>query len=148
MTCSMRAIFWARSLRSRSRAPGTGVSTASAGRSGRTTSTIAWFKEGWPEFENPDYQAGGKSAALLEMRAVMHRYPARGDAYVYAPAMVSANSYTREFIHNLLDPVTGESWVSMQASGCKFDLTARKLLKTTPEELAVLERGMVKGLTA
>lgn len=115
---------------------------------GRTTSTIAWFKQGWPEFEDPDYQAGGKSAALLEMRAVMHRYPARGDAYVYAPALVSANEYTREFTHNILDPVTGESWVSMQASGCKFDLTARKLMKATPEDLALLERGMTKGLKA
>ncbi len=115
---------------------------------GRTTSTIAWFKEGWPEFEDPDYHAGGKSAALLEMRAVMHRYPARGHAYVYAPALVNANAYTREFVHNILDPVTGESWVSMQASGCKFDLTARKLMKATDEDLAMLERGMVKGLMA
>lgn len=115
---------------------------------GRTTSTIAWFKEGWPEFEDPEYQAGGKSAALLEMRAVMHRYPGRGDAYVYAPALVGANQYTREFIHNILDPITGESWISMQASGCKFDLKERKLMKATAEDLAVLERGMLKGLTA
>jgi len=77
---------------------------------GRTTSSIAWFREGWPEFEDPAYQASGMSAALLEMRAVIHRYPKRGDAYAYLPAMTSANSYTRQFVHNLVDPISGESW--------------------------------------
>lgn len=115
---------------------------------GRTTSSIAWFREGWPEFEDPAYQAGGMSAALLEMRAVIHRYPRRGDAYTYLPAITGANSYTREFVHNIVDPVSGESWVSMQASGCKFDLNLRKLVKATDADLEMLGRGMKTGITA
>lgn len=113
---------------------------------GRTTSTIGWFREGWPEFDEPDYHASGKRAALLEMRAVIHRCPTRGDAYIYAPVLTRANSYTREVVHNLLDPLTGQSWASMEASACKFDVNARKLIKTTPEELAVLEKNMIKHL--
>ena len=115
---------------------------------GRTTSSIAWFREGWPEFEDPTYQAGGMSAALLEMRAVIHSYPQSGDAYAYLPAMTSANSYTRQFVHNLVDPISGKSWVSMQASGCKFDLNKRKLVKATEADLEQLEKGMVKGVSA
>lgn len=115
---------------------------------GRTTSTIAWFREGWPEFEDPSYQAGGMSAALLEMRAVIHRYPGRGDAYTYLPVMTGANPYTREFVHNIVDPVSGNSWVSMQASGCKFDLNTRKLVKATEADLAMLAQGKVEGVTA
>ena len=115
---------------------------------GRTTSTIAWFREGWPEFEDPAYQAGGMSAALLEMRAVIHRYPGRGDAYTYLPAMIGANAYTRQFVHNIVDPVTGNSWVSMQASGCKFDLNTRKLVKATEADLALLETGRIDGISA
>lgn len=115
---------------------------------GRTTSTVAWFREGWPEFENPDYQAGGMSAALLEMRAVFHRYPRRGDAYVYIPALIGANIYTREFVHNIVDPVSGENWCSMQAAGCKFNLKTRKLVKATDEDLSVLESGMLRGIKA
>jgi len=76
------------------------------------------------------------------------RYPKRGDAYAYLPAMTSANSYTRQFVHNLVDPISGESWVSMQASGCKFDLNNRKLLKATEADLQQLEQGMVKGVSA
>jgi len=115
---------------------------------GRTTSTIAWFREGWPEFEDPSYQAGGMSAALLEMRAVIHRYPGRGDAYSYLPALTSANLYTRQFVHNIVDPVRGNSWCSMQASGCKFDLNKRKLVKATAAELALLEKGQLDGVSA
>jgi len=115
---------------------------------GRTTSTIAWFREGWPEFEDPAYQEGGMSAALLEMRAVIHNYPKRGDAYAYLSAVTGANAYTREFVHNIIDPVSGKSWVSMQASGCKFDLKTRKLVKATEDELAVLEHGKLSGITA
>lgn len=115
---------------------------------GRTTSTIAWFREGWPEFEDETYQASGKSAALLEMRAVIHNYPGQGDAYVYAPALTGANAYTREFVHNIIDPVSGKSWVSMQASGCKFDLTARKLIKATEVDLTLLAQGTLTGVVA
>lgn len=115
---------------------------------GRTTSTVAWFSDGWPEFDDPTYQASGKSAALLEMRAVIHRYPGRGDAYVYLPALTGANAYTREFVHNVVDPVSGQSWASMQASGCKFDLKARKLVKATEADLERLEKGRVEGVIA
>ena len=80
------------------------------------------------------------------MRAVIHRYPSRGNAYVYLPALTRANAYTRELVHNVVDPVSGLSWVSMQASGCKFDLKARKLIKTTEAELAILEKGQLPGV--
>ena len=113
---------------------------------GRTTSTVGWFREGWPEFDDPAYHESGKSGALLEMRAVIHRYPGQGDAYVYLPALTRANAYTRELVHNIVDPVSGLSWVSMVASGCKFDLKARKLIKMTKPEIAVLEKAFLTGV--
>jgi len=115
---------------------------------GRTTSTIGWFRKGWPEFDDPTYHAQGKSGALLEMKAVVHKFPGQGDAYVYAPALTGVNAYTREFIHNILDPVTGENWVSMQASGCKFDLNERKLIRATEEDLVMLRKGITPGVSA
>jgi len=115
---------------------------------GRTTSTIAWFRQGWPEFEDPTYESSGMSGALLEMRAVIHNYPKRGDAYALLSVVTGANAYTRELVHNIVDPVSGKSWVSMQASGCKFNLKTRKLVKTTDAELAVLARGIHDGITA
>lgn len=115
---------------------------------GRVTSSISWFSDGWPEFFDPAYKASGKSGALLELRAVIHNYPRQGDAYDFAPALVDANPYTRTIIHNLVNPLTGLSWASMQASACKFDLKERKLIKTTPEEIATLKKAAVKGIVA
>lgn len=115
---------------------------------GRTTSTIAWFSEGWPEFEDEAYIGSDKSGALLEMRAVIHRYPGQGDAYIYAPAITSANAYTREFVHNLVDPISGDSWVSMQASACKFDLKARALIKSTDADLVLLAKSIRTEIVA
>ena len=62
--------------------------------------------------------------------------------------MVSANPYTRQFIHNLVDPVSGKSWISMQASGCKFDLKKRKLVKASEADLAKLEIGILRCVEA
>ena len=115
---------------------------------GRTTSTVAWFREAWPEFDDLTYHESGLSAALLEMRAVIHRYPGRGDAYAYLPALTSVNAYTRQFVHNVVDPVSGLSWISMQASACKFDMKARKLVKSSEADIAMLERGRLSGVTA
>lgn len=113
---------------------------------GRTTSTIGWFNDGWPEFRDEAYHASGKSGALLELRAVIHKYPGQGDAYVYAPALTSANAYTREIVHNVVDPISGESWISMQASACKFDLKVRKLIKSTNAELEALKENILDGV--
>lgn len=115
---------------------------------GRSTSTIAWFRKGWPEFEDPAYQASGMSAALLEMRAVVHHYPREGDAYAYVPVLIDANHYTREIIHNLVDPIDGKSWISMQAIACKFDLNVRKLVKSTDPELELIKGGILKDAYA
>lgn len=115
---------------------------------GRTTSSIGWFKEGWPEFEDKSYHASGLSGALLEMRIVIHRFPGEGDAYVYAPALTGANAYTREIVHNVVDPISGESWASMQASACKFDLNARKLVKLNDADLMTLKANIASQVIA
>lgn len=114
---------------------------------GRTTSSIAWFRGGWPELFDEDYREANLSAALLEARLVFHRYPAQGQAYSYVPVMIGADNYTRRFVHNLLDPVTGESWVTMEACGCKFDLSKRRLIKMSDDEVTALLKSANTELT-
>lgn len=114
---------------------------------GRTTSTIGWFKEGWPELFDKEYRAANHSAALLEARLVIHRYPEEGDAYHYVPVMTGADSYIRRFVHNLGDPVTGQSWATMEGCGCKFDLGERKLIKMSETEIENLMQHAKPELT-
>ena len=115
---------------------------------GRTTSSIGWFNDGWPEIHDADYRKGGGMAALLEARAVFHGWPEAGDAYAYVPGFLGANTYTRTILHNLLSPLTGQSYMSMVAVGCLFNTNTRSLVKTTPEQVKQVNRAMIDGLHA
>jgi acyl-CoA thioester hydrolase len=115
---------------------------------GRTTSSIGWYSDGWPEIHDEDYREGGGMAALLEARAVFHSWPEVGDAYAYVPGFLGANTYTRGILHNLLNPVTGESYMSTVAMGCLFNTKTRSLVKTTDEQVALLNKSVREGLHA
>lgn len=115
---------------------------------GRVTSSIGWFNDGWPEIHDADYRKGGGMAALLEARAVFHGWPEAGDAYAYVPGFLGANTYTRTILHNLLSPLTGQSYMSMVAVGCLFNTNTRSLVKTTPEQVKQVNRAMIDGLHA
>jgi acyl-CoA thioester hydrolase len=114
---------------------------------GRVTETIGHIQDGYPEFKDPDYHASGKSGALLEARIFIHRAARAGDGYHFYSGLAEGGTYTRSLIHHCVDAVTGESFFSMVGIGCLFDLKARKLIKATPEQIAVLEQNMTKGLT-
>jgi len=106
---------------------------------GRNTSTVGWFEQGWPELYDADYMKAQGSAAVLEVFAVFHKYPRQGGAYSYSAAAISANSYTRTFLHNFNDAVTGECLVSCTVNGCLFNLKTRKLTKASSAQLKVLQ---------
>ncbi len=115
---------------------------------GRTTSSIGWYTEGWPEIHNVDYREGGGMAALLEARAVFHSWPEVGDAYTYVPGFLGANTYTRAILHNLLNPVTGASYMTTVAMGCLFNTNTRSLVKTSDDQVEALNSNVIKGLHA
>lgn len=107
---------------------------------GRTTSSIGWYADGWPETRDDNYRAGGGMAALLEARAVFHSSPQVGDAYAYIPGFLGANTYTRGILHSVVNPVTGQSYMSTVAMGCLFNTQTRSLVKTTQEQVEALNR--------
>lgn len=115
---------------------------------GRTTETIAHMSDGYPEFLDPEYHASGKSGALLEAQLFINRRAEAGDGYRFYSGIVEGNIYTRKLIHNVVDVVTGENIFSMIGDGCLFDLKTRKLIKATEAQVAVLQKNIVKGLTA
>ncbi|RKQ71832.1 acyl-CoA thioester hydrolase [Litorimonas taeanensis] len=113
---------------------------------GRTTSSGGWFHDGWPELHDPNYREAGGMGALLEARAVFHSFPEVGDAYAYVPAFLGADIYTRGIMHNLLNPVTGECYMTSTARGCLFNTKTRKLVKTPPEQVEHLNENVIPQL--
>jgi len=106
---------------------------------GRSTATAGWFSEGWPELFDAAYMEAQGSAAVLEIFAVFHRHPRQGDSYEYRSGVISADSYTRTFLHNFNDAVTGDCLMSSVVNGCLFNLKSRKLTKASTEQLARLK---------
>ena len=115
---------------------------------GRTTETVAHVTDGYPEFLDDNYRKSGKSGALLEAQVFLNRRTEAGDGYRFYSGVADGNSYTRTLIHNITDVVTGENIFSMIGDGCLFDLKARKLVKATEAQVAVLQKNIVTGLTA
>jgi len=113
---------------------------------GRTTETISHMMDGYPEFLDPDYHASGKSGALLEAQIFIHRAAEAGDAYHFYSGLKEGNAYTRQLVHHVFDVVTGACIFSMIGDGCLFDLKARKLIKANDEQVAALQKNVVKGL--
>ncbi len=113
---------------------------------GRTTETISHMMDGYPEFLDPEYHASGKSGALLEAQIFIHRFVQAGDAYHFYSGLKAGNAYTRQLVHHIFDVVTGDCIFSMIGDGCLFDLKARKLIKASDEQVAALQKNVVKGL--
>jgi len=113
---------------------------------GRTTETISHMMDGYPEFLDPDYHASGKSGALLEAQIFIHHRAEAGDGYHFYSGLMDGNHYTRKLVHHIFDAVTGDCVFSMIGDGCLFDLKARKLIKASDAQVAVLQENIVKDL--
>ena len=115
---------------------------------GRVTESVGNFYALWPEIHDGLYSGGTTSGALLELRCHIHSHATAGEAVEIYSAIQGANPYTRQAAHHLVDPVSGESWASLTASGCLFDLGARKLLKTPQAQVTALNEQAIKELRA
>ncbi len=113
---------------------------------GRSTATAAWFNEGWPELFDEAYHAAQGSAAVLEIQAVFHKHLRQGEAYEYRSAMIAADNYTRTFLHNFNDAITGQCLSSFVVNGCLFNLKTRKLTKVDAKQLEALQAFIRTGL--
>ncbi len=115
---------------------------------GRVTESVGNFYALWPEIHDGLYSGGSTSGALLELRCHIHSRATAGEALEIYSAVQGANAYTRQASHHLVDPMSGESWASMIASGCLFDLETRRLLKTSEEQIAKLSAMVIAELRA
>jgi len=113
---------------------------------GRTTETIAHFNDGYPEFKDKAFMASGMNGALLEARVFLHVPTQEGTGYRFYSGLSTGNEYTRHLIHHVVNAQTGAPIFSMLGIGCLFDMNKRKLLKATPEQVAVLEANSLPDL--
>lgn len=113
---------------------------------GRLTESVGNFIGLWPEVDESLQSGGHIGGALLELAAYIHHVPTAGEALELYGAVQDANPYTRQAAYHMVDPATGASWASLLASGCLFDLDARNLVKTSPDQIAALKSMAIPAL--
>ncbi|MEM1105231.1 MAG: thioesterase family protein [Pseudomonadota bacterium] len=86
-------------------------------------------------------------AAVLEYRLVYRRWPRMGDLFEIRSSLARAETKTHSLVHWMLDPISGEAWMTSEAVAVTFDLDARKVLPTPPALMAELETLAPGGLT-
>ncbi|MEM9571458.1 MAG: thioesterase family protein [Pseudomonadota bacterium] len=93
---------------------------------------------------NASARMGG---AVLEYRLIYRKWPRAGDRFVIHTSLADVAEKTHSLAHWVLNPDTGEAYMTSQAVAVTFDLDTRKVIPTPPEQIAELEKLAPRGLT-
>ncbi|MEM5518481.1 thioesterase family protein [Henriciella sp. AS95] len=89
----------------------------------------------------PGQEMGG---AVLENRIIYRRWPKAGDLYEIRSSLGRVEEKVHSLVHWMLDPLTGQPWMTAEAVAVTFDLKKRKVIPTPAEmmdELADIAPG-------
>ena len=94
-------------------------------------------------------QNGGKQigGAVVEYRLIYRKWPRAGDLLQIHTSFGSATEKTHSLVHWVMDPVTGDAWLTCCAVAVTFDLELRKIVPAAPEHLDILKSLAPEGLT-
>ncbi|WP_293475361.1 acyl-ACP thioesterase [Phenylobacterium sp.] len=86
--------------------------------------------------QRPAPGAGGRGGAALEYRLIHRAWPRAGDRVVLRSGFQGGDGRFQRIFHWVLDPETGKPWATAEAISVAFDLTTRKMITMSDEELA------------
>ena len=113
---------------------------------GRISDSVPTLLHDWRSkvaASNGDVRMGG---AVLEYRLIYRKWPRAGDRYVIHTSLADVAEKTHSLSHWVLNPDTGEAYITSQAVAVTFDLDKRKVIPTPPEQIAELEKLAPRGL--
>lgn len=92
--------------------------------------------------------SGGErqGGAVLEYRLAYRRWPRMGDLFEIRTGLNRVEEKFHSLVHWMLDPETGEAWMTSEAVAVTFDLDTRKILPTSREQMRELEKIAPPGL--
>ena len=85
--------------------------------------------------------------AVLEYFLVYRRWPKAGDLMQIHSSFAGAGEKTHSLVHWVVDPVSGNAWLTCQAVAVTFDLETRKIIPTPSEHMEELKKIAPQGLT-
>lgn len=113
---------------------------------GRISDSVPTLLHDWRakvSASNGEVRMGG---AVLEYRLIYRKWPRSGDRFVIHTSLADVTEKTHSLAHWVLNPDTGEAYITCQAVAVTFDLDKRKVIPTPPEQIEELERIAPRGL--
>ena len=114
---------------------------------GRLSDSVPNLLFDWRNTVADKHGAASTGGAVLEYRLVYRRWPRAGDLFEVYSSYGGAAEKTHSLVHWVMDPISGEAWLTCQAVAVTFDLQTRKIIPTPKEQMAELEILAPKGLS-
>ncbi len=113
---------------------------------GRVSDSVPNLMRAWRETVAASVGGAEQGAAVLEYRLVYRRWPRAGDLFQIRTGLARVEEKFHSLVHWMLDPVTGEAWMTSEVIAVTLDLKARKIIPSSPEKMKDLEALAPKGL--
>ncbi|WOR14255.1 thioesterase family protein [Hyphomonas sp. FCG-A18] len=113
---------------------------------GRISDSVPNLLYDWRKAVTAKTEDAKMGAAVLEYRLIYRKWPRAGDRFVIHSALADVAEKTHTLSHWVMDPDTGEAWMTSEAVAVTFDLNTRKVIPTPPEQMAALETIAPRGL--
>ena len=85
--------------------------------------------------------------AVLEYRLVYRAWPKVGDLLEVRSGLNRVGEKFHTLVHWVVDPVSGQPWLTSEAVAVTFDLKTRKIIPTPSDQIAALESIAPRGLS-
>ncbi|MCH9752036.1 MAG: thioesterase family protein [Alphaproteobacteria bacterium] len=113
---------------------------------GRISDSVPTLLYDWRSKVAASKTGARMGGAVLEYRLIYRKWPRAGDRYVVHTSLANVAEKTHSLSHWILDPDTGDAWITSEAVAVTFDLDTRKAIPTPPEQIAELEKLAPRGL--
>jgi acyl-CoA thioester hydrolase len=113
---------------------------------GRVSDAVPNLLYDWRQKVTAKTEGAKMGAAVLEYRLIYRKWPRAGDRFVIHTGLARVAEKTHTLSHWVLDPDTGDAWVTCEAVAVTFDLNTRKVIPTPPDQMRSLEQIAPKGL--
>jgi len=113
---------------------------------GRISDSVPTLLHDWRSKVAASQTGARMGGAVLEYRLIYRKWPKAGDRYVIHTSLANVAEKTHSLAHWVMDPETGEAWITSEAVAVTFDLDKRKVIPTPAEQIAELEKIAPRGL--
>lgn len=113
---------------------------------GRISDSVPTLLHDWRAKVAASKSGARMGGAVLEYRLIYRKWPRAGDRFVIHTSLADVAEKTHTLSHWVMNPDTGEAFITSEAVAVTFDLETRKVIPTPAEQIAELEKLAPKGL--